>query len=405
VVVVSDATAVSAGAGVASVASVAAAVRFRGFRTGWVDVPASAAGSGLEMLAAGLRGGFAAALRSVERAGAAAWSAAAFRTDRRGAWAGASTTAGIAGDVVSSGRAFGDSVLADEDSATASAGGTALRAVRRAGFTVAVAVSAAGRAGGFAIVGSALGVAALGADAFGVVGRREAGAADRRVPLDAGGEAGVVSAGSASTGRPEGTPLVVFDVSGCRRPPFDIAGGSGPAPFDCPEVASIGRGVNTVVEGRSRWIGHIGRSSSTDDGRGAGGAWNAAAGATARFAGAGATDGGVGGGVGSSVPSDWGGTIGGRKSAAGGEAGGRRRDVASGSLLRAESPVSWPMMVEPSVRPPRSLPATRPFRISVAAGLLVAALPGRPVACILDRRWSHRPSGRLRLVRSMAPHC
>jgi hypothetical protein len=138
------------------------------------------------------------------------------------------------------------------------------------------------------------------------------------------------------------------------------------APFDDVGVDSIGRGVNTVVDGLSRCAGGFG--SSADD-RGVGAAWNAAIGAAERVAGfrtSGAPgDRSVGGGVGSSVPSEWGGMTGGRNSAAGGEAGGRRRDVAFGSLSRAESAVSCPMMGEPSIRRSWSLPATRRFRISV----------------------------------------
>ena len=91
--------------------------------------------------------------------------------------------------------------------------------------------------------------------------------------------------------------------------PFVLRGASGrrSLPFAWADVASTGRGVNTVVDGRSRCAGGVGGSST--DARGLGAAWNAAAGAAGRvvgFIGSGAADGRlVGGGVGSSVPSDW----------------------------------------------------------------------------------------------------
>jgi hypothetical protein len=214
------------------------------------------------------------------------------------------------------------------------------------------------------------------------------------------GFAGWVSSGSASAERPTATPFALRGATARRSAPFDDEG-----------VDSIGRGVNTVVDGRSRCTGGAGGSSAND--RGVGAAWNAAIGAAERVAGfttsGRSLDRVAGGGVGSSVPSDWGGMTGGRNSAAGGDAGGRRRDVAFGSLSRAESAVSCPMVGEPSIRRSWSLPATRRFRISVVdvsrLGCWYPLLPGCPAACILDRRWSGRPSGRLRLVRSMAPHC
>jgi hypothetical protein len=245
-------------------------------------------------------------------------------------------------------------------------------------------------------------VTAFSASAGGVVlfGGRSAGVpgADRRVgfdrpdadvarlapPVDAG------DVGLTSTGRPWRRASAArgstgWDSAGCvsagcvspgsvwfdRRTatPFALRGPTAPGsePLDGVEVDSIGRGVNTVVDGRSRCAGGAGGSSADD--RRVGAAWNAAIGAAERRAGFATSEpsvaGGVGGGVGSSVPSDWGGMTGGKNSAAGGEAGGRRRDVAFGSLSRAESAVSCPMVGEPSIRPSWSLPATRRFRISV----------------------------------------
>jgi hypothetical protein len=158
-------------AAVALVASVAAAARFRGFRAGSAGAPISAAGSGAEDALADFRGAL--------RAGALGGSAAAFRADRAGGSTGASTRAGIASDVVLSGRAFRESsgpafrdlVLADKDSALV--GGAALRVVRRVGLAVVVPVLGVGVAG-LVIAGSAFGVTAVGSDAFGALGWRGA---------------------------------------------------------------------------------------------------------------------------------------------------------------------------------------------------------------------------------------
>lgn len=170
------------------------------------------------------------------------------------------------------------------------------------------------------------------------------------------GLVGCVSTGSASAGRRTAMPFASRGPTARRSEPFDGI-----------DVDSIGRGVNTVVDGRSRCAGGAGGSSAAD--RGVGAAWNAAIGAAERVAGFTTSgppdDRSAGGGVGSSVPSDGGAMTGGRNSAAGGEAGGRRRDVAFGSLSRAESAVSCPMMGKPSIRRSWSLPATRRFRISV----------------------------------------
>ena len=262
------------------------------------------------------------------------------------------------------------------------AGRTVFRGARRMGASV-TAFSASARDWAASFGGSSAGVTPTDRraefdrrDAEGAAGLPSAVRAWRRrtsAGRDSTGwtSVGTDSAGWASAGRDSAGCVSSRSVSAGRRTaaPFALRGATAPRsePFEGAGVGSIGRGVNTVVDGLSRCAGGLGGSSADD--RGVGGAWNAAIGAAERVAGFTTSgppdDRCVGGGVGSSVPSDWGVMTGGRNSAAGGEAGGRRRDVAFGSLSRAESAVSCPMVGEPSIRSSWSLPATRRFRISV----------------------------------------